>query len=256
MERFQNSRGDMQVLNGKISTIETAISGIMETCKQANAHSSALPAAETDLPSLEQAFGQLVDEMNRVESDTRAAGAGSTADVTEIGEYALRLQETLSGLADKAGLSEHKQQLACLSINMALWIADHDGRLEPLEPVVDAIAQIANSTQDPQQLEQLSAVIARIVNAVSALISEDLEKTNPGRPWRVLLLNYGIVSTRSHNSASMEAAFAVLTHNLPEDASHFFSEGMLKMDALDYPSHVREIMEKYHREWPVNDSLH
>ena len=246
----------MQALDGKITGIETAITSVMETCKQANEQSSALEGTETNLPTLEQAFGQLMDVMNRIESDNRAAGAGSTGDVTEIGEYALRLQETLSGIADKLGLSEQKQPLACLSINMALWIADHDGRLESLEPVVDALAQIANSTQDPQQLEQLSSVIARIINAVSALTSEDLEKMNPGRPWRVLLLNYGIVATRSHNTASMEAAFAVLTSKLPEDATRFFSEGMQQMDALDYPSHVRKVMEKYHRELPVNRSLH
>jgi len=246
----------MQVLNGKLSTIETAISGSMETCKQAIENSSALPAAETDLPKLEQGFGQLVDAMNQIEADTRTDGADSTADVTEIGKYALHLQEALSDLVDKAGLSEHKQQLACLSINMALWIADHGGLLDSLEPVVDAIAQIANSTQDPQQLDQLGAVIARIINAVSVLISADLEKMNPDRPWRLLLLNYGIVATRSHNSASMETAFALLTRNLPEDASHFFSQGMQQMDALDYPSHVRKIMEKYHSDWPVNRPLH
>lgn len=246
----------MQALNGKISDIETAITGIMETCKQANEHSAALQDAETDLPTLEQAFRQLLEVMTRIESDTRAAATGSTEDVTEIGEYALRLQETLSGSVDKLGLGEQKQPLARLSINMALWIADHDGRLESLEPVVDAIAQTANSTQDPQQLEQLSSVIARIIDAVSALVSEDLEKMNPGRPWRVLLLNHGIVATRSHNTAAMEAAFAVLTSKLPEDATRFFSEGMQQMEALDYPPHVRKVMEKYHREWPVNRSLH
>jgi hypothetical protein len=243
----------MQALNGKISAIETAISDIMDACKQANAHSAALENTETDLPTLEQAFGQLIDALNRIESDTRAA---STGDVTEIGEYASRLQETLSAITDKLGLSEQKQPLACLSINMALWIADHDGRLESVEAAANAIAQIANSTQDPQQLEQLNSVIARIINAVSALVSEDLEKMNPGRPWRVLLMNYGIVATRSHNAASMEAAFAVLTSKLPEDATGFFSEGMQQMDVLDYPSHVRKVMEKYHREWPLNRSLH
>ena len=246
----------MQTLNGQIPDIQATITGIMETCKQANDRPAALQDAETDLPTLEQAFEQLLDVMNRIESDVQSSGDASTGDITEIGEYALRLQETLSGIADKLGLSEQKQPLACVSINMALWVADHDGRLESLEHVVDAIAQIANSTQDPQQLEQLSSVMARIINAVSVLISEDLEKMNPGRPWRVLLLNYGIVATRSHNTASMEAAFAELTSKLPEDATRFFSEGMQQMDALDYPSRVRKVMEKYHREWPVNRSLH
>jgi len=157
---------------------------------------------------------------------------------------------------DKLGLSEQKQPLACLCINIALWIEEHGGQLDTLEPVVDAIAQTANNTRDPQQLEQLSSVIACVINAVSALVSEDLEKIHAGRPWRVLLLNHGIVATRSYNTVSMEAAFALLTSKLPEDATRFFNEGMQQMEALDYPPHVRKIMEKYHREWPVNRSLH
>ena len=246
----------MQTMNGNIADIQSTLTGILETCKQASEHSAVSLDPETDLPTVEQAFGQLLDVMNRIESDTQAADASSTEDVTEIGEYALRLQESLSGIADKLELTEQKQPLATLSINLALWIAGHAGRLETLEPVVDAIARTANNTQDPQQLEQLSSVIARIINAVSPLVSEDLEKMNPGRPWRVLLLNHGIVATRSHNTASMEAAFAILINKLPEDATRFFSEGMQQMDALDYPPHVRKVMEKYHREWPVNRSLH
>jgi len=246
----------MQTLNGQVPEIRAAITGIMEICKQTNEHSAALEDTEADLHTLEQAFGQLLDVLNRIESDMPTPGAAGIEDVTEIGEYALRLQESLSGCADKLGLTEQKQPLACLSINIALWIADHAGRIEILEPVVDAIAQTANSTQEPEQLEQLSSVIKHIIDAVSALISEDLEKMNPGRPWRVLLLNHGIVATRSHNTAAMEAAFADLTSKLPEDATRFFSEGMQQMEALDYPPHVRKVMEKYHREWPANRSLH
>jgi len=246
----------MQTLNGQIPEIRTAITGIMETCKQANEHSSALQGAETDLPTLEQAFRQLLNVMNRIESDTQSAGKASSEDATEIGEYALRLQESLSGNAEILGLADQKPLLAFLSINIALWIAEHAGRIETLEPVVDAVAQTANSTQEPQQLEQLSSAIKRIIDAVSAPISEDLEKMNPGRPWRVLLLNHGIVATRSHNTGAMEAAFTVLTSKLPEDATRFFSEGMQQMEALDYPPHVRKVMEKYHREWPANRSLH
>ena len=246
----------MQAMTGEILDIQAAISGVMESCKQANEESSALQQAETDLPTLEQAFAQLLDVMHRLESDTQAAAGSGTGDVTEIGEYALRLQETLSAIVDKLGLSKQKQPLACLCINIALWIEEHGGQLDTLEPVVDAIAQTASNTRDPQQLEQLSSVIARIVNAVSALVSKDLEKMHAGRPWRVLLLNHGIVATRSYNTVSMEAAFALLTSKLPEDATRFFNEGMQQMEALDYPPHVRKIMEKYHREWPVNRSLH
>lgn len=228
----------------------------MEACKQANQNSSALKDAETDLPTLEQAFDQLVDVMTRIESDTQSSSDTRSEDITEIGEYALQMQETLSATVEKLGLAEQKQPLSYLTINITLWITAHDGRIQTLEPVVDAIAQVANTTQDPQQLEQFGGVIEQIIHTVSSVISQDLEKMNPGRPWRVLLLNHGIVATRSHNTESMEAAFALLTSKLPEDATRFFSEGMQQMEALNYPPHVRKVMEKYHREWPVNRSLH
>jgi hypothetical protein len=72
----------------------------------------------------------------------------------------------------------------------------------------------------------------------------------------VLLLNQSIIATRSHNPELMEQAFATLTGKLPEDAARFFSEGMQQMDALNYPEHVRKVMEKYHRQWTVNRALH
>ena len=246
----------MQKLTGQIPAIQTTIKGILEACKQAHDTSSTLQNADTDLPALEQAFEQLVDVMSRIESDTQASSDTRSGDISEIGEYALRLQETLSGIAEKRVLAEQKQPLADLTMNLTLWIADHDGQIETLEPVVDALALTANTTQEPQKLEQLSRVIKQIIKAVSAPISQDLEKMNPGRPWRVLLLNHGIVATRSHNTDLMEAAFELLTSELPEDATRFFDEGMQQMEALDYPPRVRKIMEKYHREWPVNRSLH
>ena len=246
----------MQAFTGHITDIQTAIRAIMEACKQANQNSSALKDAETDLPTLEQAFDQLVDVMTRIESDTQSSSDTRSEDITEIGEYALQMQETLSATVEKLGLAEQKQPLSYLTINITLWITAHDGRIQTLEPVVDAIAQVANTTQDPQQLEQFGGVIEQIIHTVSSVISQDLEKMNPGRPWRVLLLNHGIVATRSHNTESMEAAFALLTSKLPEDATRFFSEGMQQMEALNYPPHVRKVMEKYHREWPVNRSLH
>jgi hypothetical protein len=121
---------------------------------------------------------------------------------------------------------------------------------------VDALAIVANNTADASELESLSGIMGEIAAAVSPVIREDLEKINPGRPWRVLLLNNGIVATRSHNPDIMEAAFAVLTRHLPEDAARFFTEGMEQMEALDYPPQVRKVMEKYHRQWTVNRSLH
>ncbi|MGB5472337.1 MAG: hypothetical protein WBQ78_02535 [Gammaproteobacteria bacterium] len=239
----------MQIPSGQLDTIQALAGTLLEACDMADNS-----ADEPDLPGLAEAFEQLADVMTRVEAD--AGGTTTAADVTEIGEYALRLCEGLASCAERLSPGEQRENTASLIVNMALWVARHDGQIDTLEPVVDALALLANTLRTPQTLETLSAEIGQIVAAIAPVITRDLEKINPGRPWRVLLLNYSIVATRSHNTAMMEQAFAVLTRHLPEDAGRFFSEGMQQMDALDYPEPVRKVMAKYHRQWSMDRSLH
>ena len=218
--------------------------------------------AAGDGTGLTQALEQLIDVMNRVEADARVSAGNShssgigAADITEIGTYAFGLHAKLVSACDQAAAEGQRETLAGLAVDIALWVADHGGHLDTLEPVVDGLALLANASMEPVRLGELSSVIGRIIAAVAPVIRQDLEKTNPGRPWRVLLLNQGIVATRSHDTALMESAFALLAKYLPEDAARFFTEGMQQMDALDYPAHVRKVMEKYHRQWPVNRVLH
>jgi len=228
-----------------LTDIQADINTVLEICKQAES-----------LTAMTQALEQLADVITRVEADTQSSDDASSRDITEIGDYALQLLEALSAESANPALRGQPQTLASLSINIALWIARHGGQIETLEPVANALALMANSSREPKELGQLSDLINEIIAAVSSSIRQYLEKMNPGRPWRVLLLNNSIVATRSHDTDLMEAAFAILTSRLPEDATRFFSEGMEQMEALDYPPRVRQVMEKYHREWPVNRSLH
>ena len=242
----------MQAVTGDIESIQQTITAIVAACTRVDT-GAVQTDTETDLPVLGQTLGSLLDVMQRVQGD---AGNTSTGDVTEIGEYAIRLIENLAASVDQLGLQQQKTAIVDLFLNIGLWIAHQGGLIDTLEPIVDAVAMSANSSRSPQELEGLSDVIRQIIDAVPAIISQDLETLNPGRPWRVLLLNHCIVATRSHNPELMEAAFAVLTDKLPADAPRFFSEGMQQMEALDYPGHVREVMEKYHRKWNVDRSLH
>lgn len=240
----------MQIPTGHQDSITALAGTLLKTCAKADSGKR-----EPELPELAQAFEQLADVMTRLEADTGGTTA-TAANVTEIGEYALRLCAALAACAERLLPGKLREQAAALAVNVALWVAQHDGEIDALEPVVDALAQLANTIREPQLLESLSADIGRIVAAVAPVISRDLDKINPGRPWRVLLLNHSIVATRSHNTALMEQAFAVLTRHLPEDAGRFFSEGMQQMDALDYPEHVRKVMAKYHRQWTQDRVLH
>lgn len=248
----------MELPTGKLEAIQERL----QTCLDALPGATQPPPADTDSgpAMLREAFGQLLDVMRRVEAD-RAAGAeaaagGSAGNITELGEYALQLHASLAGHAGQAGGEDTRTATALLAVELALWIAGHGGQLDTLEPVVDGLAMIANSSRDPADLEALSQVMGRITQAVAPVIREDIEKINPGRPWRILLLNRSIVATRSHNTRVMEEAFAELTRHLPEDAARFFTEGMEQMDALNYPAHVREVMQKYHRQWTLDRALH
>lgn len=244
----------MQIPTGDPIVVQSLAGDILDACMRTA--DAAANGKENDLGTLAQAFDQLVDVLTRVTVDAQVTGMTGAADSTEIGEYALQLHGRLATATEQLGLAEQRDALARLVVNLALWVAAQDGLIDSLEAVVDALALLANTTREPRQLEELSDVFSRIIAAVPAVVSQDLEKINPGRPWRVLLLNQSIVATRSHNPALMEAAFAVLTSKLPEDAARFFSEGMQQMDALDYPAQVRTVMEKYHRRWTMNRSLH
>ncbi len=246
----------MQIPTGALAAILADINGVLAACKQHNPATATQSANAAELATLTQALAQLTDVMTRAESDALSTKDSTSADITEIGEYAQQLHEALSVATSQRGLSGQQLPLASLAINMALWIAHHGGQVETLEPVANALALVANSSREPAELAKLSGVIQEIIAAVPGVISQDLEKMNPGRPWRVLLLNHGIVATRSYDTDLMEDAFSLLCRKLPEDATRFFSEGMQQMEALDYPPHVRGVMEKYHRQWPLKRSLH
>jgi hypothetical protein len=250
----------MQIPTGQLDTLRDGTRRLLDDALRAAGDAVATQDPETGLPALISAFEQLFEVMARVEGDREAGGpqasGTATGDITELGEYAFKLHEDLSAHIEQAGLQEDRPLLTEQVINITLWVTRRGGRIDTLEPVVDALAMVANNTADAAELESLSGIMGDIAAAVSPVIREDLEKINPGRPWRVLLLNNGIVATRSHNPDIMEAAFAVLTRHLPEDAARFFTEGMEQMEALDYPPKVRKVMEKYHRQWTVNRSLH
>jgi hypothetical protein len=252
----------MRIPTGKLESFRSGLDRVLHVLTGATGAAALRTSDGASLELLAEAFRQLVDVMARVEADSRIEDATQTPlrpgceDITELGEYAFKLQESLAALVKQPVFEDQQEAVADLTVDLALWIAVHGGRLDSIEALVDALALIANHTSDPHELGELSAVMGRITGAVSPLIREDLEKINPGRPWRVLLLNRGIVATRSHDPATMEAAFAVLIRHLPEDAARFFAAGMQQMEALNYPAPVRQVMEKYHRQWTINRTLH
>jgi hypothetical protein len=211
-------------------------------------------------PLLAQATRQLLDVLQRIDSGPLEPQAEDRplerTDISELGDYGMSLLADLASWARRLGLTEVQQRLNELSLPLALWVARHGGELRALEPVVNSLAALANRTTAPAELEALHGLLREIADAAAPAIRQDLEKGNPSRPWRILNLNRGIVATRTLNPRVMEAAFRELVQNLPEDAPEFFREAMVQMEALRYPPQVREVVEKYYKQWSDEQTLH
>ncbi len=166
-------------------------------------------------------------------------------DVTQIGDYGLSMLTDLESWIVEQKLEDVVPRLKKIALSMTDWIMRHGGQIQTLEPVVDALAVSANSTEDRDVLEELTGFMGRVRSACTVTIKNDLERHNPGRPWRILHLNRSIAATRTHNRGLMRAVFDELVEALPEDAAQFFREGMGEMDRLNYPRAVREIVQEY-----------
>ncbi|MDR9437280.1 MAG: hypothetical protein RI563_10375 [Thiohalophilus sp.] len=200
---------------------------------------------------------QHVDAQYHGTSDgkSREALPDKLQDLSQLGDYGLAQLADLSEWAGLLELEELQVTLDELSIPIALWTARNIGSLQELRNVVDALSRIANQTQDPDFLAELSGIMDEIANAAAPQVKADEDKSHAGRPWRMLNLNHGIVATRTHDPAIMESVFEQILLRLPEDAPTFFREGIEQVEAIDYPGHVREVMEKYYQ-MTNNPTLH
>ncbi len=187
-------------------------------------------------------FFKVVASVNLRASENRIIDAG---EATEISDYGFVLLLKLIDLMERLDMPHRRREIEQISLVFARWTIGYDGTINYLEPVVNAIAQLANLMQKKQALLALSELIADIVDHCSPELKQDAADSEALRPWRLLHINRGIVATRTHDLEVMRRAFDEFLIYLPQDASGFFAEGMREMDALDYPSHVREVMESY-----------
>lgn len=237
------------------STIQRAAAPVIAAYQGSGPHSPDVVSPTL----LNEALQQLCDVMRRVEASppaaTEQAPAEGNADITELADYGLGLLQDLSQWAEQLQQGAARHDIDAQIVPLALWVARHDGRLNTLEPIVNALANRANQTLDARQLTSLCEDMGRIIAATAPAIRQELDKSNPGRPWRILNLNRGIVATRSHDPVLMDRVFGELITHLPDDAADFFREGMQQMDAQNYPAPVRKIMQNYHQRYAVK-TLH
>ncbi|MBI3562273.1 MAG: hypothetical protein HY080_11240 [Gammaproteobacteria bacterium] len=179
--------------------------------------------------------------------DPNATTQLSVEEIENLADHGLHLLEELHNRGVTANSDPSRDAYEQLSIPLSVWAARHHLSINELELVVNALSAQANRSHEPQTLSVLCDVMAEIIEAVAADIKQDLDRSNPGRPWRVINLNHGIVATRCGDPQRMESVFEKLLYRLPDDAPGFFDEGMRQMDIIGYPPHVRTVMEAYYR---------
>jgi len=205
-----------------------------------------------------EALRQNIQIMYRLSSDVSSNKSLDIKvdEISKIADYALNLLDEISLCYASKGMQEQMLELHRLSLPIANWLKVHNGTVKKLDIIVNAIASYANTLQDKKQLEFLCELIKSVIDITDPSIKQDLETTNPMRPWKILNLNWGIVATRTHNTEIMQQVFDQLIKNIPADTQQFFNEGMQQMDVIGYPQPVREIMKKYAGGFGVDGVLH
>jgi len=197
--------------------------------------------------ALDDSMQHLFTILEKIHSQDDHAGELLKQEMDELPNYCIGLLDELSDKAKTLGCDESSITFEQLSIPLALLFAKLNLDMTEVELVANAISNTANHSQDLQRLAELTDVIDVLANMCSAEIKADLDKSNPGRPWRVLNMNQAIIATRSLDPKRMESVFEQLMFHLPEDAPGFFAESIQQMDIIYYPAHVREVMQNYYQ---------
>ena len=203
--------------------------------------------SKISLVELREAFEQFFDIVTTINLQAGENHIISPREATDIGNHGFGLILQLIGLMHRFDLPHRCRDVEQLSLIVARWILRYRGQVQQLDPIVNACAHLANTLADKTALIALYDLMTDIIISCTDDIRQDLDTINDMRPWRLLHINRSIVATRSHNPENMKTAFDDLLIYLPHDANGFFAEGMKEMVALNYPPHVRKVMEFYYQ---------
>lgn len=143
-------------------------------------------------------------------------------------------------------------EIAALSVGVALWAIRHEVPIQVAEPVANALAWRSNHARSKKELSAVLALMQGVIANVAPRLAADLERSNPERPWRILHANLAITAIRTEDPALIEAAFDALDAALPDERAGFYGEALALALAPGVAPAVREAIEARHRRWAGN----
>lgn len=220
------------------------------TAVQSAFESNNVQAGDTPTPS------QLIDAINqffviyeKLGSHPGQNSLFSKDNISQIGDQAISCLVELGTWAERLNLHNEKAMLDEIALAAAHWVIRQQGEIRNLEVVVNMLAAKANQTTDKTILAALFHVINDVIENAAAEFKDDLDKTDPSRPWRMLNFNFAIVATRTHSKELMIKAFDTLGRNLPEDCPQFFEEGLKQAQKEVYGPEIKTMMAEYFKKW-------
>ena len=159
-----------------------------------------------------------------------------------VGDIAIGLLMDLATWAERLNERQAKAAMELIAVSIAAWVIAQHGQIFTLEPIVNGLAALANTNSGPAALLPLAILMGQVADAATAQFAADLDSVDPHRPWRILLINWGITATRAHSPQEMARAFQAIRHHLPADARAFFAEGRQQVEQGDFPVAVRAVM--------------
>ncbi len=224
--------------------VQRATRAINEAC-EANRPTPAPSIAPDQLSQAIEQFMRLLIQIDREAVESTPV----TEDISRLGDYGMTLFNNLLDWAKQLALEQARRELDAATLLAAEWILRHRGELRTLDPLIGAFAHAIHNTRQPSVLEQFARLMGRVAEASAHLIKQDLDKTDPNRPWRLLHLYRGIAAMRSHNPRLMEEIFDEFVRRLPEDAPGFFAESMQQVATQSFPEPVCAVIGRYFERW-------
>jgi hypothetical protein len=179
-------------------------------------------------------------------------GGGKPLPLADADQLAATLLASLAELdraLRNAGEDALAETMDGFVLGAAFWALRHGLPLDPVEPVANALARQANAAPNRQSLAATFGLMQGVILNVAPRLSADLERSNPERPWRILLLNLAITAIRTEDEAMMDWAFDRLDAGLPWERAGFYAEALARALAPGVAPPVRERIEARHLKW-------
>jgi hypothetical protein len=208
-------------------------------------------AGESAPPHLVQTLRELFATCVRLDTEYGVAGPLPVEDAAEFADAALHCLADLRAWLPRLGIVNHEVAMDKVLLGVAVWALSHEIELSLPDPLVNALAHAANDAASKQDLAAIYGIMQGIIDAAPETMKSDLEKSNPYRPWRILLLNFAIVAIRTQDIPMMLYAFGMLERYLPEECSGFFAETVIQSQHSAFSDAVRGLLNAELAKWTL-----